>query len=129
MFTLIVSLIGGWVGYELSKFRLSYELKSLDNIFIVSFLGSIWFIPYIRTYGINYSPLFIGSIFYKVFDQGWSEEFGGQNIYLTSVELSLYLQWWQNNNLRIYLLRFMIWVIILLLLILYLSSLYIRAQH
>lgn len=67
---MIVSLIGGWVGYELSKFILSYKLNSLNSILLVNFLGSMWFIPYIRTYGINYNPLFLGLYSFKVFDQG-----------------------------------------------------------
>nr|YP_002261398.1 NADH dehydrogenase subunit 5 [Troglophilus neglectus]ACG59342.1 NADH dehydrogenase subunit 5 [Troglophilus neglectus] len=112
---LTVSLLGGWFGYELSKFSLSYKLQSLKWYGLVSFWGSMWFMPMISTLGMNYIPLFLGNKFFKVFDQGWSEEFGGQNIYNTSVELSSYLQWWQNNNLKVYLISFAFWILILLL--------------
>uniref|UniRef100_A0AAU7BAV1 NADH-ubiquinone oxidoreductase chain 5 n=1 Tax=Ceuthophilus sp. TaxID=3073481 RepID=A0AAU7BAV1_9ORTH len=118
MLVLIVSLIGGWVGYELSKFDLSMSLYSLKFYVEVNFLGSMWFMPYISTYGMNYTPLYLGNKFFKVFDQGWSEEFGGQEIYNTSKDLSSYVQWWQNNSLSIYLLSFMIWVVMMLMLLL-----------
>nr|UFQ24726.1 NADH dehydrogenase subunit 5 [Diestrammena japanica] len=111
--TLFVSLIGGYFGYELSKFSLSYNLQSLHYYLTTSFLGSMWFMPMISTYGVNYYPLKLGLDYYKVFDQGWSEDFGGQNIYNSSVEYSRYMQWWQNNNLKVYLISFMFWIIIL----------------
>nr|AQM40181.1 NADH dehydrogenase subunit 5 [Diestramima tibetensis] len=117
LLTLFVSLMGGYFGYELSKFSLSYDLQSLKYYLTTSFLGSMWFMPMISTYGLNYYPLMLGREYYKVFDQGWSEDFGGQNIYNSSVEYSQYMQWWQNNDLKIYLIGFMFWMIILLMLI------------
>nr|YP_010554575.1 NADH dehydrogenase subunit 5 [Tachycines shuangcha]UYO78933.1 NADH dehydrogenase subunit 5 [Tachycines shuangcha] len=113
LLTLIVSLIGGYFGYELSKFSLSYKLQSLNYYLTTSFLGSMWFMPMISTYGVNYYPLSLGLKYYKVFDQGWSEDFGGQNIYNSSIEYSQYMQWWQNNDLKVYLFSFMFWIIII----------------
>uniref|UniRef100_A0AAU7BA40 NADH-ubiquinone oxidoreductase chain 5 n=1 Tax=Notoplectron campbellense TaxID=3073457 RepID=A0AAU7BA40_9ORTH len=110
--TLMVSILGGWVGYELSKFSMSYNLQSLKYYLEVSFLGSMWFMPMISTMGVNYLPLYIGDKFSKVFDQGWSEEFGGQFIYNTSLNSSQYMQWWQNNDLKVYLIGFLMWMII-----------------
>uniref|UniRef100_A0AAU7BA54 NADH-ubiquinone oxidoreductase chain 5 n=1 Tax=Novoplectron serratum TaxID=3073467 RepID=A0AAU7BA54_9ORTH len=110
--TLMVSILGGWLGYELSKFSLSYNLQSLNYYLEVSFLGSMWFMPMISTMGVNYLPLYIGDKFSKVFDQGWSEEFGGQYIYNSSLKFSQYMQWWQNNDLKVYLIGFLMWMII-----------------
>nr|YP_010570222.1 NADH dehydrogenase subunit 5 [Anabropsis shii]UZF98279.1 NADH dehydrogenase subunit 5 [Anabropsis shii] len=116
---LIVSLIGGWVGYELSKFSLSYNLQSLKYYLSINFLGSMWFMPFISTYGVNYIPLKLGGQVFKIFDHGWSEEFGGQNIYKNIVEDSMMVQWWQNNNLKIYLISFILWIIILMMLVIF----------
>nr|ASK85590.1 NADH dehydrogenase subunit 5 [Anabropsis (Apteranabropsis) sp. QS-2017] len=116
---LTVSLIGGWVGYELSKFSLSYNLQSLKYYLSISFLGSMWFMPFISTYGVNFIPLNLGGHVFKIFDHGWSEEFGGQNIYKNIVEDSMMVQWWQNNNLSIYLISFILWIIILMMLIIF----------
>uniref|UniRef100_A0AAU7BAL0 NADH-ubiquinone oxidoreductase chain 5 n=1 Tax=Heteromallus sp. TaxID=3073483 RepID=A0AAU7BAL0_9ORTH len=110
--TLMVSILGGWLGYELSKFSLSYNLQSLNYYLEVSFLGSMWFMPMLSTFGVNYLPLYIGEKFTKVFDQGWSEEFGGQFIYNSSLKYSQYMQWWQNNDLKVYLIGFLMWIII-----------------
>uniref|UniRef100_A0AAU7BAL5 NADH-ubiquinone oxidoreductase chain 5 n=1 Tax=Pallidoplectron sp. TaxID=3143696 RepID=A0AAU7BAL5_9ORTH len=110
--TLMVSGLGGWMGYELSKFSLSYNLQALNYYLEVSFLGSMWFMPMMSTAGINYLPLYMGDKFFKVFDQGWSEEFGGQFIYNSTLNSSQYMQWWQNNDLKVYLIGFFMWMII-----------------
>nr|YP_009171507.1 NADH dehydrogenase subunit 5 [Camptonotus carolinensis]AJW76337.1 NADH dehydrogenase subunit 5 [Camptonotus carolinensis] len=115
---LIVSVMGGWVGYEISKFALSYDLGSLKYYLTSVFLGSMWFMPSISTVGVNYVPLFLGNMLYKIYDHGWSEDFGGQNIYNVSVEYSLMSQFWQNNDLKTYLFGLVIWVTALMILIL-----------
>nr|QWQ55658.1 NADH dehydrogenase subunit 5 [Zichya tenggerensis] len=118
MLTLAVSLLGGWFGYEVSKFALSYDLISLKMYMMSSFLGSMWFMPFISTYGVSYSPLFLGKQIYKSLDQGWSEDWGGQMIYRQSVGYSKMVQKWQNNSVSIYLIGFVLWMIMLTLLIL-----------
>jgi NADH-ubiquinone oxidoreductase chain 5 len=47
----------------------------------VVFSGSIWFIPYLSTYGVSLSPLFLGHYSLRVSDLGWAERLGGQGIY------------------------------------------------
>nr|YP_009368826.1 NADH dehydrogenase subunit 5 [Phaneroptera gracilis]APD14869.1 NADH dehydrogenase subunit 5 [Ducetia sp. NS-2016]ARN59027.1 NADH dehydrogenase subunit 5 [Phaneroptera gracilis] len=113
MLALLVSVIGALVGYELSKFSLSYELKSFTHYMKISFFGSMWFMPFISTYGLNKSPLVLGGFMLKSIDQGWSEEFGGQMIYKEATTQSQMVQWWQNNSLKVHLLLFTLWVIIL----------------
>nr|ARO46885.1 NADH dehydrogenase subunit 5 [Metrioptera ussuriana] len=115
---LVVSLLGGWIGYEISKFSLSYNLMSLKMYMLSSFLGSMWFMPFISTYGVSYTPLFLGKQIYKTLDQGWSEDWGGQMIYKQSVQYSQVIQGWQNNGISVYLLGFVLWMIMLTLLIL-----------
>ena len=128
LLTLFVCLIGGLLGYLISRVDLLFMNKSLKYYYIVYFLGSIWFIPFIRTYGIISYPLYIGTNSIKRFDQGWSEYFGGQQLYLLIINYSKYNQIIQNNNLKIYLLFFVIWFIILLRLVvfIYLNSLYLE---
>ena len=72
--------------------------------------------PIISTYGsINY-PLKLGIYVYKGVDQGWSEFIGGQQLYNYLVYYSKINQSIQNNNLKLYLITFVIWIIILLIL-------------
>nr|UZH35955.1 NADH dehydrogenase subunit 5 [Phlugiolopsis punctata] len=115
---LIVSVLGGWLGYELSKFSVSYDLQSLKFYLMSCFVGSMWFMPFISTYGINYLPLMLGNIVYKSFDQGWSEDWGGQMIYKSSSSYSSVVQWWQNNTIKMYLISFILWFMMLLMLLL-----------
>nr|YP_008080661.1 NADH dehydrogenase subunit 5 [Mecopoda niponensis]AFK15638.1 NADH dehydrogenase subunit 5 [Mecopoda niponensis] len=117
LLALMVSVVGGWVGYELAKFFLSYGLMTLNNYMVSSFLGSMWFMPLLSTIGLNKLPLNMGNLSMKSSDQGWSEEFGGQMIYMQSMKYSRLVQWWQNNDLKMYLLSFFLWVFMLVILI------------
>nr|ALO76457.1 NADH deshydrogenase subunit 5 [Asthenopholis sp. AST01] len=111
MMTLIVTVLGVWVGHEMSKFALNYSVKSLSLVKISLFLASMWNMPYISTYGVNYYPINMGSMAYKTVDQGWSEYLGSQNIYFSMKNMSIYLQFLYNNNLKIFLLLLVMWII------------------
>jgi NADH-ubiquinone oxidoreductase chain 5 len=110
---LTVSLAGGWLGYELAKFKVGEEMKSIQSYGPVVFIGSMWFIPFLSTYGVSGVPLAIGSHLVKSIDQGWSETFGGQGLYSSLQQSSVLNQWLQDNNLKVYLTIFIFWVIIL----------------
>nr|QQP00486.1 NADH dehydrogenase subunit 5 [Lucilia sericata]UZX50278.1 NADH dehydrogenase subunit 5 [Lucilia cuprina] len=113
LLTLFVCIVGGIMGYMISNVSLFFYNKALNNYNFSYFLGSMWFMPYISTYGIiNYS-LIVGNMVVKSFDQGWSEYFGGQQLYLNLVKNSQLNQMLQNNNLKIYLLSFIFWIMIL----------------
>nr|YP_010507416.1 NADH dehydrogenase subunit 5 [Myathropa semenovi]UXG19036.1 NADH dehydrogenase subunit 5 [Myathropa semenovi] len=111
--TLFVCIMGGLIGYLMSKISLFFINKSLNNYYLSMFVGSMWFMPYISTYGIiNYS-LKLGMNVVKNFDQGWSEFMGSQNLYNQLVNYSQFNYIIQNNNLKIYLLIFVLWIMIL----------------
>nr|UPX88662.1 NADH dehydrogenase subunit 5 [Leuctra fusca] len=115
---LSVSILGGWVGYELSQSKLSYSFWTMRNQFLTSFFGSMWFLPFLSTYGVTLTPLSIGGKSLKSFDHGWSEYLGAQGLYqFFSLNASV-TQKWQNNDLKTYLMSFILWVMILLFLIL-----------
>nr|NP_957749.1 NADH dehydrogenase subunit 5 [Bactrocera oleae]AAO34634.1 NADH dehydrogenase subunit 5 [Bactrocera oleae] len=113
LLTLFVCVMGGVFGYLISDVSLFYFNKSLHNYLVSYFFGSMWFMPYISTYGIiNYSLILGGSVC-KSFDQGWSEFLGGQNLYNNLVSYSRHVFVMHNNSLKIYLLLFVLWIIIL----------------
>lgn len=122
LLTLFVCLVGGVLGYYISNVSLFYVNKSLSNYLRVFFWGSMWFIPYISTYGIINYPLLVGNLVVKSFDQGWSEFWGGQNLYSKLVHISQINHILQNNNLKIYLLTFVLWIIFLFSLSLFIYS-------
>nr|AHG53434.1 NADH dehydrogenase subunit 5 [Drosophila yakuba] len=113
MLTLFVCIIGGLFGYLISISNLYSLNKSLLNYNLTLFLGSMWFMPYISTYGMIFYPLNYGQLVVKSFDQGWSEYFGGQHLYykLSNYSKTLFLM--HNNSLKIYLMLFVFWIMIL----------------
>nr|UJH19417.1 NADH dehydrogenase subunit 5 [Bactrocera neohumeralis] len=113
LLTLFVCVVGGVLGYLISNVSLFYFNKSLHNYLTSYFSGSMWFMPYISTYGIINYPLVLGMSVCKSFDQGWSEFLGGQNLYNELVKYSQYVSIMHNNNLKIYLLLFVLWIIFL----------------
>jgi NADH-ubiquinone oxidoreductase chain 5 len=58
-------------------------------------------------------PLQYGSRLVKRIDQGWREKFGGQGICNTLEKSSTLRQWLQDNDLKVYLSTFILWVMIL----------------
>jgi len=111
--TLFVCITGIFRGYIISNISLYFNNKALNNYSITVFAGSMWFIPLLTSLGTIFYPLSIGINVFKRFDQGWREYFGGQNLYNLIKYFSNFNQFLQNNNLKIYLLRFVLWIIIL----------------
>nr|WKU84172.1 NADH dehydrogenase subunit 5 [Somula decora] len=117
--TLFVCIVGGLMGYLMSNISLFFVNKSLNNYFMSMFFASMWFMPYISTYGIvNYS-LKLGMNVLKNFDQGWSEFLGSQNLYKQLVNYSQLNYLMQNNNLKVYLLIFILWIIVLVMFLIF----------
>nr|UOU85377.1 NADH dehydrogenase subunit 5 [Rhamphomyia physoprocta] len=114
LLTLFVCIFGGLSGYMISNVKLFFINKSLNYYIYCNFMGSMWYMPFISTYGIIFYPLTLGSNVVKSFDQGWSEIFGAQQLYNNLVYYSKINQMVQNNNLKVYLLSFVLWIIILL---------------
>ena len=111
--TLFVCITGGLIGYLISNVSLYFYNKSLNNYFSRFIIRSIWFLPTLATRGSVFYPLFLGIRVIKRFDQGWREYFGGQHIYKLISYFSIFNQFLQNNNLKVYLIRFVLWIIIL----------------
>lgn len=124
LITLIVILIGIFLGLELSKIIFILNIFSIKNNKISRFLGLMWNIPLISTFGLNFYFLKIRIKLYKNIDLGWFEYYGAQNLYNNYKNYSQFTQILFNNNLKIYLLLLIFWTLILsFLVIIYLNSL------
>nr|YP_009740934.1 NADH dehydrogenase subunit 5 [Filchnerella tenggerensis]QID03948.1 NADH dehydrogenase subunit 5 [Filchnerella tenggerensis] len=111
--TMFVVLLGAYLGYLISEMNLSRVLFSLSGLPFVSFVGSMWFMPFLSTKFISYLPLKYGYLSSKSFDYGWGELFGGQGIYNLFIYLIEYIQGWYDSNFKIYLLTFIFWMLFL----------------
>nr|AML26441.1 NADH dehydrogenase subunit 5 [Staphylinidae sp. BMNH 1274643] len=114
---LIVTFIGGYMGYEFSQFYLNYDLKSLNNLNKSLFFSSMWNMPILSTYGVNFYPIYLGKFIYKNMDQGWSEYMGSQNLLKNIMKSSMFMQFLFKNNLKIYLILLIMWIILLIMII------------
>nr|WDE75833.1 NADH dehydrogenase subunit 5 [Monochamus sartor urussovii] len=110
MMTLFMVFSGMFIGYELAKFKINYHLKSLQFLTLSSFLAMMWNMPMISTLGINFYPVFLGNLYIKMFDQGWMEYYGGQQLKLNLVFISKFLQFLSINHLKIYFMMMVIWL-------------------
>nr|WCH54218.1 NADH dehydrogenase subunit 5 [Osphya sp. n.] len=112
--TLICISLGIYFGMEISKFSLSYKNMSLNNLNSFWFLGSMWNLPFISTSGVNYMFLYLGSKFYQNIDQGWLEFNGAQNFYENFMDLSKKIQILFLNNMKLYLLLLVMFLILIM---------------
>nr|WDE20746.1 NADH dehydrogenase subunit 5 [Callimerus inbasalis] len=117
LMALIFIMIGMWLGLEISKFSLSDTLKSMKNMELSMFLSMMWNLPIISTLNVNYYPIYMSNFYTKNIDQGWSEYFGSQNIYNSMKNSSQFMQILFSNNLKVYLLMMVLWLILLLMFI------------
>ena len=108
-----VRLIGGGIGYILNIRAVSYKLNSIKFYDKTVFCGSMWFIPYLSTRGVREKFLISGELYQKVGDRGWSEYYGGQGVYSVLGKSSGYLQVLQDNSIKLYILSFLLWIIVI----------------
>nr|UPX88350.1 NADH dehydrogenase subunit 5 [Renocera pallida] len=114
LLTMFTCLIGGVWGYYFSissKYSESYSIKLFD---VTNFVGSMWFIPFISTYGIVKFPLQTGMKLVKVMDQGWSEQLGGQAIMFSLENLSKKETIFQFNSFKLLITSFVFWTFLIL---------------
>nr|ALO77057.1 NADH deshydrogenase subunit 5 [Brentidae sp. GENSP01] len=112
--TLIMIFMGGWLGYEISKFKVFTQNLNWTNNLLMKFLGMMWNLPYLSTLSVNFYPNELGMIYSKIFDQGWSEYYGSKKLSMIFIYNSQFFQVFFKNHLKIYLLMMSIWIILLL---------------
>nr|WBR65490.1 NADH dehydrogenase subunit 5 [Layahima sp. 4 YZ-2022a] len=119
LMALIVSLLGGILGYEIFQFSISWEMKTMKNYEVTNFVGNMWYMPTISTTYLNFNSLKLGYQVIKNVDQGWNEYFGAQSIYNFMMNFSKINSLLQHMNFKIYLVMFVSWIGLLFLLMLF----------
>nr|YP_009500811.1 NADH dehydrogenase subunit 5 [Palaemon annandalei]AXB37205.1 NADH dehydrogenase subunit 5 [Palaemon annandalei] len=110
LLALLVTVIGGSVGYMLNMASESCNLKSMSTYGVTVFSGSMWFLPFLSTLGVAPSGLILGALYHQISDSGWSEYCGGQGAYSSLSGASKILQVIQENSIKIYLLMMLVWM-------------------
>nr|ATD52993.1 NADH dehydrogenase subunit 5 [Cicadula sp. EMHAU-2015-Zz052713] len=105
MLTLLMVVMG---------FLLSYEMLYLSNFFGLKYYflnGSMWFM-----YSYSF-PMFLNSYFYSLnlmLVMSWGEFFGGMGLTYYFIKLSNYSQFYTLNNLSIFFMVLIVWLIVLI---------------
>nr|AYR05364.1 NADH dehydrogenase subunit 5 [Coleoptera sp. ACP-2013] len=117
LMALLVTLLGVWLGIEFSLFSLNYNVKSLLFLKSSLFFSMMWNMPILSTFGLNYFMTNLGKFYYLTIDQGWSEYFGSQKIFLNMKKMSLFSQFIYMNNLKIFFMLLVIYSMFLMLML------------
>nr|YP_009564772.1 NADH dehydrogenase subunit 5 [Henosepilachna vigintioctopunctata]QAY82223.1 NADH dehydrogenase subunit 5 [Henosepilachna vigintioctopunctata] len=115
LLTLIMIILGIFLGFEISKIFLTSNLFSLKFKLMFKFFALMWNLPFISTFGVNYIFMNLGFKIFKFLDQGWIEFMGAQGLSLVIKNSSLYLQSYFKNNFKIYFMMLILWVVFLFL--------------
>nr|YP_010329961.1 NADH dehydrogenase subunit 5 [Nyctemera adversata]UNP54874.1 NADH dehydrogenase subunit 5 [Nyctemera adversata] len=117
MMVIYVSLVGGLMGYLISNMSIYSINKFLLFYNLSSFLSLMWFMPNLSTYGLSYSFLNFGQNLLKTVDMGWSELYSGWGMVMILKKYSIFYNFYQNNNLKIYLFSFVLWMFFMLMML------------
>nr|YP_009499387.1 NADH dehydrogenase subunit 5 [Comparmustilia sphingiformis]AWT58392.1 NADH dehydrogenase subunit 5 [Comparmustilia sphingiformis]WGO62212.1 NADH dehydrogenase subunit 5 [Comparmustilia sphingiformis] len=114
LMVLYVSLFGGLMGYFISNMKIYSLNKFLLTYNMSMFLCLMWFMPSLSTYGLIFYFLNFSQKLYKNIDLGWSEVYSGQGIIIILKNYSIFYNFYQMNNFKIYLFSFILWILIIL---------------
>nr|WHL46747.1 NADH dehydrogenase subunit 5 [Papilio nephelus] len=118
MMVIYVVLIGLFLGYLISNMKIHSVNKFLMTYNLSNFLCLMWFMPNLSTYGLNIYFLKMGQNLLKNIDMGWSELYSGQGMFNIIKNYSIFYNFYQMNNFKIYLFSFFFWMLIFYLLLL-----------
>nr|AII02386.1 NADH dehydrogenase subunit 5 [Lacosoma valva] len=117
LMVIYVSIIGMLMGILVSKMNIYSVNKFLMTYSLSSFLSLMWFMPNLSTYGLSYFFLNFSNKLIKNVDMGWSEMYSGQGMYNIMKNYSVFYNFYQMNNFKIYLFSFILWMVIFLIML------------
>nr|YP_010459018.1 NADH dehydrogenase subunit 5 [Asura megala]UUB71782.1 NADH dehydrogenase subunit 5 [Asura megala] len=118
MMVIYVVLLGGMMGFLISKMEIYSVNKFLMTYSLSNFLCLMWFMPNLSTYGLNFYFLNFGQKLLKIVDMGWSEVYSGWGMMKILSKYSNFYNFYQMNNLKIYLFSFIFWMMMVLFMLL-----------
>nr|WNO18641.1 NADH dehydrogenase subunit 5 [Seseria sambara indosinica] len=117
LMVIYVSLLGMMMGYLISNMKIYSVNKFLWSYNLSLFMSLMWFMPNLSTYGISYYFLSLSQKMIKNMDMGWNELYSGQGMYFIMKKYSIFLNYTQMNNLKIYMFSFILWMMFMILMV------------
>nr|YP_009253819.1 NADH dehydrogenase subunit 5 [Helice tientsinensis]ALK01311.1 NADH dehydrogenase subunit 5 [Helice tientsinensis] len=111
---LMISFVGGVLGYMFNLLTVSYNLKALYNYKMVVMSGSMWFMPFLSTKKMSEVSFTSGMNVDKLGDKGWFEYFGSQGLYYLFSNFFSLLNALQLNSVKVFMKMFVVGVVIML---------------
>nr|ACJ69502.1 NADH dehydrogenase subunit 5 [Leptopus sp. NKMT019] len=111
---LLFVLAGLFFGYEINYLYLNSNLLTLKSYFLSVFLGSMWFMPFLSTSFIKSFGLTLSYRLFNNMDSGWGEYFISGSSYRYFVFLSKLNVYFQNNNIKLIMISFVLLVLVFL---------------
>nr|QGT77303.1 NADH dehydrogenase subunit 5 [Lophopotamon yenyuanense] len=111
---LITSVVGGLIGYFCNLLSVNNSLMSLKKYFLVSGLGSMWFMPFLSSMKNSEVTMKVGNLVEFSGEKGWFEYFGPQGLYWKMTQLFLILNESQMNKVKIYMKMFILSMLVVL---------------
>nr|YP_009927064.1 NADH dehydrogenase subunit 5 [Indochinamon bhumibol]QNT10760.1 NADH dehydrogenase subunit 5 [Indochinamon bhumibol]BCL51422.1 NADH dehydrogenase subunit 5 [Indochinamon bhumibol] len=111
---MMVSIIGGVIGYVCNLFSMNHSSLGLSKYFMVVFMGSMWFMPFLSTMKNSYVMMNMGGLMEKIGDKGWLEKFGPQGLYLKLSQLFMILNSFQINKIKVFMKVFILGVLVVM---------------
>nr|BDL61460.1 NADH dehydrogenase subunit 5 [Indopinnixa haematosticta] len=112
MMVILVSCLGGVIGYMMNLMNLNYHLLSFKAYGFVVTAGSMWFMPFLSTKNVSNISLWSGSVVEKSVDKGWYEYLGGQGLFYVWSKFSFSLYLSQINSIKVFMKMFALGVVI-----------------
>nr|DAZ87567.1 TPA_asm: NADH dehydrogenase subunit 5 [Dichelops melacanthus] len=117
LFPLLFVCLGAWLGYSLSILYLNDSIFGLSYNFVVEYLGTMWFMPYFSTYMIYDKALVYSKMSSLFMDSSWGESLISGSIPNFINYCSSFYSIFVLNNVKIYLISFILMLIFVLLFI------------
>nr|YP_010708603.1 NADH dehydrogenase subunit 5 [Silvatares holzenthali]WCR50263.1 NADH dehydrogenase subunit 5 [Silvatares holzenthali] len=115
---LIFLIMGmGFVFSYMFSFNYYFFMNSKVSVSVKSFLGTMWFLPSISTFGATLFFLQSGVLIKKNLDNGWLEEVIFLGVKKNLFQIMNFIQVFHLNYIKSYLIMFILWIFILVSLI------------
>nr|ARH54800.1 NADH dehydrogenase subunit 5 [Trigonopterus sp. AH-2016] len=114
MVTLLMVVIGAWLGYELSVVSVHYNLKSLKWYMVSFYFSSMWNLPILSTLGASGFFLVLGKVYSKKFDYGWIEFYGSKGLFELVKNYTEIFQLVSRNHVKVFLMMIFMFFVYLI---------------
>nr|QAX91393.1 NADH dehydrogenase subunit 5 [Parastacus brasiliensis] len=113
LLVLLLSALGGAIGYILNMASVSYDSKVLIMFLPSVFAGSMWFMPLLSTLKLSNWSFSASGVYFKAGDKGWSEYFGGEGGFRSMMKTSQSLEMTHSNMIMFYMKSFLVFIIVM----------------